>query len=157
MESLKVKQLTSLNKRIEFWIISRMLKQGIDVYVPLIDDQAADAIIRIPDGSFIEVQIKAKSKFVSEGDGAFFSAISHDPKNNYWFIFYSERLEVMLIMTSDEFIKESYQNKSDKSKDQRNIKFNGSETNKISGKKEEFIKDKYLKYIESDFKRLLEF
>ncbi len=157
MESLKFEHLVSLSKRIEFWIISQMLKQGIDVYVPLIDDQATDAIIRLLDGSFIEIQINAKSQYVAEGDGAFFSAISHEPKKNYWFIFYSERLETIWIMTSDEFIKESYQNKSGKNKDKRSIKFNGSKINKRTGKKEEFVKNSYLKYIETDFKRLLEF
>jgi len=29
-------------KRIEYWIIGRMLKEGMDVYVPLVDDHAVD-------------------------------------------------------------------------------------------------------------------
>jgi len=33
-----------------------MLKEGIDVYFPLIDDNGIDAVIRRPDGTFIEVQ-----------------------------------------------------------------------------------------------------
>jgi len=41
-----------------------MLKEGIDVYVPLVDDIAIDAVIRKPNGSFVEVQIKARSKDV---------------------------------------------------------------------------------------------
>ena len=32
-------------KRIEYWIIGRMLKEGLDVYVPLVDDDAIDAVI----------------------------------------------------------------------------------------------------------------
>jgi hypothetical protein len=44
-------------KRIEFWIIGQMLKEGLDVYVPLVDDMAIDAVVRRADGSFIEVQI----------------------------------------------------------------------------------------------------
>jgi hypothetical protein len=31
-----------------------MLKEGIDLYVPLVDDFGIDAIIRKPDGTFIE-------------------------------------------------------------------------------------------------------
>ena len=45
-----------------------MLKEGIDCYVPLVDDDGIDVVIRKQDGSFIEVQIKARSKDVIEGD-----------------------------------------------------------------------------------------
>ena len=31
-------------KRIEYWIIGRMLKEGLDIYVPLVDDDAIDAV-----------------------------------------------------------------------------------------------------------------
>jgi hypothetical protein len=33
-------------KRIEYWVIGRMLKEGMDVYIPLIDDHAVDGIIK---------------------------------------------------------------------------------------------------------------
>lgn len=56
-------------KRIEYWVIGLMLKEGIDVYVPLVDDDAIDAVIKKSDGSFVEVQIKARSKTVKMGDG----------------------------------------------------------------------------------------
>jgi hypothetical protein len=36
----------SFGKRIEYWIIGQMLKEGLDVYVPLVDDDAIDAVIR---------------------------------------------------------------------------------------------------------------
>ena len=36
-----------------------MLKEGVDVYVPLVDDNAIDAVIRKSNGSFVEIQIKA--------------------------------------------------------------------------------------------------
>src|SRR6266571_3759234 len=78
-------------KRIEFWIIGRMLKEGLDVYVPLVDDNAIDAVVRRTDGSFLEVQIKARSIDVVAGDAGLFAAISHALRENYWFIFYSER------------------------------------------------------------------
>ena len=38
-------------KRIEYWIIGRMLKEGLDVYVPLVDDHAVDAIVKRSDGT----------------------------------------------------------------------------------------------------------
>ena len=91
-----------------------------------------------------------------EGDAALFAAIPHDRRENYWFIFYSERLQTMWIMTSDEFIKESYQNKTGKNKGKRSIWFNGKKINKRTGEKEEYIKERFSKYIETDFKRLTE-
>ena len=45
-------------KRMEYFVISKMLEQGLDVYIPLIDDNGIDAVIRKQDGSFVEVQIK---------------------------------------------------------------------------------------------------
>jgi hypothetical protein len=47
-----------------------MLKEGLDVYIPLVDDFGIDAIIRKPDGGLIEVQIKARSNDVIPGDAA---------------------------------------------------------------------------------------
>ncbi|HKB44733.1 MAG TPA: hypothetical protein VKC90_10090 [Chitinophagaceae bacterium] len=46
-------------KRMEFFVISKMLEQGLDVYIPLVDDFGIDAIVRKGDGSFVELQIKA--------------------------------------------------------------------------------------------------
>ena len=93
-------------KRMEYWIIGQMLKEGLDVYVPLVDDDAIDAVIRREDGSFLAVQIKARSKDVIEGDAALFAAMTHEARPNYWFLFYSERLGLTWIMSSAEFLKE---------------------------------------------------
>jgi len=152
---MRYRHTAGFGKRIEFWIIGEMLKQGLDVYVPLVDDNAIDAVIRRPDGSFIEVQIKARSKDVADGDAALFAAIPHEHRNNYWFIFYSERLDSMWIMSSEEFIKESYQNKKGKNAGKRSIWFNGKRKNKITGKYEEYVKPKFDKYKTSSFDRLL--
>ena len=70
-------------KRIEYWIIGRMLKEGMDVYVPLVDDHAVDAIVRRSDGSIALIQIKARSASVVLGDAALFAAIDHDPRDHY--------------------------------------------------------------------------
>jgi len=69
-------------KRIEYWIVGKMLKEGLDVYMPLVDDDAIDAVVRRQDGSFITVQIKARSKKVVPGDAALFSAIPHERREN---------------------------------------------------------------------------
>jgi hypothetical protein len=80
-------------RRMEYWLIGRMLREGLDVYVPLVDDFGIDAVIRKGNNSFIEVQIKARSNDVLLGDGALFAAIRHpDPRQNYYFVFHAERL-----------------------------------------------------------------
>lgn len=142
-------------KRMEYWIIGRMLKEGLDVYVPLVDDIAVDAVIRRPDGSFVEVQIKARSKDVVTGDAALFAAIPHyNDRKNYWFVFYSARMETMWIMNSTEFIKESHQNREGKNKGKRSIWFNGKRKSKETGKYEEYTKPQFEQYIQTDFSRL---
>lgn len=142
-------------KRIEYWVVGLMLKEGLDVYLPLVDDDAIDAVVKRADGSFIEVQIKARSKDVIPGDGALFAALQHEHRKNYWFVFYSERLDTMWVMSSAEFIAESVQNKSGKNIGKRAIWFNGNKKSKVTGVKEEYAKDRYNKYICRDFSRLL--
>ncbi len=53
---------SAFGKRIEYWIVGQMLKEGLDVYLPLVDDNTVDAVVKRPDGRFIEIQIKARSK-----------------------------------------------------------------------------------------------
>lgn len=143
-------------KRIEYWVIGQMLKEGLDVYLPLVDDDAIDAVIRKPNGQFTTVQIKARSKDVIEGDAALFAAIPHELRENYWFIFYSERMDLTWIMSSEEFIKESNQNKNGKNVGKRSIWFNGMRKDSGSGKKVEYCKPQFEKYIAKSFKRLIE-
>jgi hypothetical protein len=141
-------------KRIEYWIIGRMLKEGLDVYVPLVDDDAIDAVVKREDGSFITVQIKARSSDVVEGDAALFAAITHEIRDNYWFIFYSERMDTMWILSSDEFIEEADQNNNGKNKGKRSIWFNGKRKDKETGKIGEYCRPKFEKYIAKDFEKL---
>lgn len=141
-------------KRIEYWVIGQMLKEGIDIYVPLVDDNAIDAVVRRPDGSFIEVQIKARSKTVGMGAAALFAAIPHEYRANYLFVFYSERLASFWIMSSEEFINESSQNKSGKNAGLRSIWFNGKRKDKKTGEYKEHIHERFKKYVGKDFSRL---
>lgn len=142
-------------KRIEFWIAGLMLKEGIDIYMPLIDDNGIDAVIRRDDGSFIEIQIKARSKNVVPGDAALFAAITHELRENYYFIFYSERMNKFWLMSSKEFIDESNQNKKGKNVGKRSIWFNGKK--KIKGKDKQFTEhthERFEKYLIDDFSKL---
>ena len=153
--SIAFRHSAGFGKRIEYWVIGLMLKNGLDVYLPLVDDDAIDAIIKKPDGNFVEVQIKARSKTVKTGDAALFAAITHEPRKNYWFVFYSERLDIIWIMSSQEFIKEAVQNKTGINIGKRSIWFNGTRTNKTTNDNVEYCKERYEKYICKNFSRLL--
>lgn len=142
-------------KRIEFWIIGLMLKEGLDVYVPLVDDNAIDAVVKRQDGSFVSVQIKARSSNVIPGDAALFAAIPHEARDNYWFVFYSERMDTIWLMTSEEFIEMAVQNKTGKNKRKRSIWFNGKKRDKTAGKSVEYCKPQFEKYIAKNFQRLV--
>jgi len=153
--ALPFKHSAGFGKRMEYWIIGRMLKEGFDVYVPLVDDDAIDAVIRRQNGTFVTVQIKARSKTVLDGDAALFAAIPHELRENYWFVFYSERMDMTWIMTSEEFIQEANQNKNGKNVGKRSIWFNGKKKDKVTGKPVEYCKPQFEKYIVKDFERLL--
>lgn len=152
--STKFRHSAGFGKRIEFWVGGLMLKEGIDVYMPLIDDNGIDAVVRREDGTFVEVQVKARSKNVVMGDAALFAALTHEYRANYYFVFYSERLDTFWIMSSEEFIEESVQNKSGKNIGKRSIWFNGKRKNKETGEYTEHCHERFKKYIVNDFSRL---
>ncbi len=150
----KFRNAASFGKRIEFWIIGEMMKEGLDVYVPLVDDMGIDAVVRQSEGKFIEVQIKARSKDVIPGDAALFASIRHEHRENYWFVFYSEGMDTKWIMSSEEFIEEANQNNTGKNKGKRSIWFNGKRKNRETGKYSYHIKPQFEKYVAVDFGRL---
>ncbi len=141
----------SFGKRMEHYLIGRMLKEGLDVYIPMIDDDAIDAVIKRQDGTYIEVQIKARSNDVSFGAAGLFAALSHPHvRKNYWFVFYSERMDTMWIMSSEEFINHSNENKSGKNIGKRAIWFSGKNTKE--GR--EHTKSQFESFIAENFDRL---
>lgn len=140
-------------KRMEYNLVGKMLMEGLDVYLPLVDDHGVDCVIKKEDGTFIEIQIKARSKEVTDGDAALFSAITHEKTENFYFVFFSERLEMMWILSSEEFLDECVTNKSGKNVGKRSIWFNGNKKDKKTGEKKEYCKEKFEKYIANDFSR----
>jgi hypothetical protein len=154
--SIAFRHTAGFGKRIEYWVVGLMLKEGLDVYLPLVDDNAVDAVVKRPDGSFIEVQIKARSKDVGFGHGGLFAAVTHELRQNYWFVLYSERLDEVLILSSEEFIAEAAQNKTGINAGKRSLWLNGVRKNKKTGEREEYLKERYHKYVCRDFSRLLD-
>ena len=79
------KHSAGFGKRMEYKLVGDMLMEGLDCYLPLVDDHGVDCVIKKSDGTFIEVQIKARSKTVAEGDAGLFAAIYHEYKPNFYF------------------------------------------------------------------------
>ena len=57
-------------------------------------------------------------------------------------------------MTSEEFLEESNQNKNGKNVGLRSVWFNGKRTDRKTGEKSEYVKERYLRYVIKDFTRL---
>jgi hypothetical protein len=119
----------AFGKRIEYWAIGLMLKDHLDVFMPLVDDDGIDAILRGKNGRKIDLQIKARSEKVLFGDGALFAALTHpEIRADYFFLFYSERMDMFWLMSSADFIEQSNENKTGKNIGKRSIWFNGRNT-----------------------------
>lgn len=139
---------TAFGKRIEHFLIGQMLKEGLDVYIPMVDDDAVDAVIKRPDGQYVEIQIKARSKDTRVGNAARFAAIPHELRQNYWFIFYSETLNQIWILSSAEFLKEANTNKNGKNAGKHHLVLGGQRCG------EDYPLEKYRKYMVADFSRI---
>jgi len=93
----------SFGKRQEYIVIAELLKRGFDVYQTLVDDQGIDCIIRRDvngELSYIDVQIKARSRQAGERSHGHWPAIRIQRRENYFFIFFSEPLRRYWIIPS---------------------------------------------------------
>jgi hypothetical protein len=149
--SIPFRNSAAFGKRMEFYVVGLMLKEGLDVYLPLVDDDAIDAVVKRPDGRFVEVQIKARSKTAKFGNSGLFAAMTHEHRENYWFVFYSEPMDTIWIMSSREFIRHSSQNKTGKNAGKRTVWFTGKNTKA----KSEHVKPQFLQYVATNFDRIL--
>ena len=138
---MSYRDTASFGKRMEYKIISEMLNQGLDVYIPLVDDHGVDCVVKLSDGKFIEVQIKARSE--SAKQSGFFSVDNCLEKENFYYIFYANATSTMWIFTSKEFITHSRIYKSGKNQGRRKINLITSK-GENSKKYSSFIKYKFL-------------
>ena len=145
---LSYKDSASFGKRIEYKLIAQMLGEDLDVYTPLVDDHGVDCVIKRSDGTFIEIQIKARSKEkCSDSCSAQFGVIRHSSTPNYYFVFYSEILNKMWILSSEEFLKECNNLQSGKHEGLHSIKFNGVKDGKP------YALDRFKEYVCENFSR----
>ena len=118
----------AFGKRIEYWVIGLLLKQGFDVFVPIVDDDGIDAIIRGDDGRKLDIQIKARSNAVRFGSAGIFSTgQSHSQvRDDYYFIFYSEKIDQTWVMSSADYLENCTVSKTGKNKGFRKITLAGA-------------------------------
>lgn len=90
----------SFGKRQEHIIIAELLKRNFDVYRPEVDDQGIDCVIRLGENTYLEIQIKTKSKNVKLP--RYFAGLKFEPRDNYFFIFYPEADGHLYILPSKE-------------------------------------------------------
>lgn len=88
----------SFGRRLEYTIFAELLKRGFDVYQTLVDDQGIDCVIRLDDRRYLDIQIKARSKKAQQGN--LFAALSFEPRENFFFIFYTESNDTLWIIPS---------------------------------------------------------
>lgn len=117
----------SFGKRQEYIAVGELLRRGFDVYMTLVDDQQIDCIIRQEkDGQlrYLDIQIKARSNQCVLKDGGFFAAMDiRNPREEFFFIFYSEHANTYWIIPSLELIEEANRAKSGNNEGRYSIKF----------------------------------
>lgn len=120
----------SFGKRVEFTVIAKMLKSGLDIYLPMVDDKGIDCLIRKSDGTIAEIQIKGRSKNCDIRNAGRFAALSIEPRPKYFLIFYSENCEngAIWLMPSSEFVKLAYRNTRGKNAGKYSLNLCGAST-----------------------------
>jgi len=126
---MRYRDSASFGKRQEYVAISSLLSKGFDVYVTLVDDQQIDCIIRKTINKkpvYIDIQIKARSKKCKPYDAGRFAAMTiKNPRRNYFFVFYSEQVDVYWVIPSLELVKIASRNKKGKNKGKYHVNLTG--------------------------------
>ena len=122
---MSFRSTASFGKRQEFIAIAELLRRGHDVYLTLVDDRQIDCIIRQEKGGelrYLDVQIKARSKDCNPQNAGRFAAMEiREPRENFYFIFYSEQADTYWVMPSLKLIAEANQTKSGKNQGKYSI------------------------------------
>lgn len=100
-----------LGQATEHLILSKLLAEDREVYLPTVDDHGVDALVLSkspgPDGERIYQELQIKSLT----EGGLFAAIScPNPRSNYWFVIYVKQHKTMWLINSIDFVKEASQN-----------------------------------------------
>jgi hypothetical protein len=117
----------SFGKRQEFIAVAELLRRSFDVYMTLVDDRQIDCIIRQEkEGElrYLDIQIKARSKDCNPSNAGRFAAMEiREPRENFYFIFYSEQADTYWVMPSLKLTEEANQIKTGRTKGKYSINF----------------------------------
>lgn len=117
----------SFGKRQEYIAVAELLRRNFDVYMTLVDDQQIDCVIRLEKGEqlhYSDVQVKARSADCEPSNAGRFAAMEiRKPRDNLYFIFYSEQAKTYWIIPSLDLIKEANKNKEGKNRGKYSINF----------------------------------
>ena len=130
----------NLGRATELKIISMLLNEDREVYLPVVDDHGVDVLVASKNhNNYQELQIKSLSI------GGLFTAITcNNPRQNYWFLFYVKQHDSMWLINSCTFVTIASQNSKGKNKGKYSIPL---ATTKRIGKK-------FTQYIITDFSKL---
>ena len=105
----------SFGKRQEYVAVAKLLQEGFDVYMTLVDDQQIDCVVRLGgrEPRYLDVQIKARSK-QAKYPGYFAGIKIEKPRKNYFFIFYDEVFDTHWVIPSLHVVSKGNRNKSGK-------------------------------------------
>lgn len=114
----------SFGKRQEFVAIAELLRRGLDVYLTLVDDQGIDCIVRLDRDppTYLDIQIKARSRDAKH-PGVFAALDVPNPRQNYFYIFYSEAADSYWVMPSLDVVAKANVGKSGKAEGKFRLNF----------------------------------
>ena len=126
----KYRHRASFGKRQEYIAVAELLRRGYDVYMPLVDDQQIDCIIRRGDHDYVDLQIKARSRDCKPANAGRFALDIPNPREKYFFLFYSESIKTYWIFPSNKLVTIFLPNKKGKNKGKYNVRLTGFRKNK---------------------------
>jgi hypothetical protein len=105
----------SFGKRQEYIAVAELLRRGFDVYMTLVDDQQIDCVVRQEKNGqlrYVDIQIKARSKDCNPRNAGTFAAMEvRHPRENFYFIFFSEQAGTYWVIPSLDLVREARCNK----------------------------------------------
>jgi hypothetical protein len=142
---MRYRDTASFGKRQEYLVVAELLKRGFDVYMTLVDDQGIDCIIRLNSKRYLDIQIKARSKETKQWNK--FPLLSFEPKDNHYFIFYTEKNNTFWVIPSKDVTGLGIKNKSGKYVGKITLNLPKTETGKKAEKFEKYKNDNGFKLL----------
>ncbi|HKZ50574.1 MAG TPA: hypothetical protein VJ256_02275 [Dehalococcoidia bacterium] len=88
-------------KQGELLVLGELLKRGAKVYVPLVDVEGIDAVLRRPDGSYAELQVKTAVR--RKNRPRWFRVPNLEPRRNLYIVCVALREQEIWVIPSKEF------------------------------------------------------